>query len=116
MLRALLPGAGSRLAVYGTLAPGEANHHLLAACRGVFASGFVRGTRAVREFPVFTPDPNAPLVAVRWLASVDLWTLWPALDAFEGEDYRRVLVPVLGPGSELVTVANLYAAVVPVRG
>lgn len=41
-------------------------------------------------------------------------TSWPALDRFEGPEYRRILVPVFRPDSaderRLYTVANLYAA------
>lgn len=94
------------LAVYGTLAPGEPNHAQVATCRGRWQPGTVSGRRAVREYPVFTFDPAAPDVPVQVLQSADLPAHWPALDAFEGEQYRRILVPVrLATGFR---VANLY--------
>lgn len=101
------------LAVYGTLAPGEPNHHQLAPCRGHWAHGQVRGRRVVRTFPVFTYDPTAPWVPVQWLASAELPQHWRRLEEFEGDEYRRILVPVFAAG-QLVTVANLFAAFDPV--
>ena len=32
---------------------------------------------------------------------------WRSLDEFEGEDYRRILVPLYQEG-QFITVANLY--------
>ncbi len=51
------------------------------------------------------------------LTASRLASAWPDLDRFEGEGYRRILVPVFGTetGSgqagerRLYTVANLYA-------
>jgi len=102
-----------RLAVYGTLAPGEPNHHQLARCHGTWSRGEVRGRRATRQFPVFTYDATAPSVPVQWLASAVLPQHWARLEAFEGPDYRRILVPVFR-GEQLTTVAHLFAAVEPV--
>jgi gamma-glutamylcyclotransferase (GGCT)/AIG2-like uncharacterized protein YtfP len=102
-----------RLAVYGTLAPGECNHGELAGCPGEWTAGAVRGRRAVRAFPVFTYDPAAPFVPVQVLDSPALARNWPRIDDFEGPDYRRIVVPVFQ--AELLTmVAQLYAARVPV--
>lgn len=106
-------GCSQRLAVYGTLAPGEPNHHQLALCRGTWERGAVRGRRAVRQFPVFTYDPAAPFVPVQWLTSAALPQHWARLEAFEGPDYRRILVPVF-LGEQLATVAHLFSAVEPV--
>jgi hypothetical protein len=51
---------------------------------------------------------------VQVLTSPVLGAAWPALDDFEGPEYRRILVPVFRPGPadgrRLYTVANLYAA------
>ncbi len=106
-------GCSARLAVYGTLAPGECNHHRLDGCAGTWTRGTVRGRRTVRQFPAFTYDAGAPPVPVHVLASAALASTWSALDAFEGDDYRRILVPVFA-GAALVTVANLYEACTPV--
>jgi gamma-glutamylcyclotransferase (GGCT)/AIG2-like uncharacterized protein YtfP len=103
-----------RLAVYGTLAPGESNHHLVAPLGGVWSRGTVRGRRTVRRFPAFTWDEAAPPVPVHLLVAAGLPHHWPALDEFEGADYCRILVPVvLDRGGSLV-VANLYTTVQPV--
>lgn len=106
-------GCSRRLAVYGTLAPGAANAHELADCRGRWTSGHVSGRRGERVFPVFTFDPAAPPVPVEVFDSGDLPACWQRLDAFEGDGYRRILVPVAW-GDGRTTVANLYEAVVPV--
>lgn len=104
-----------RLAVYGTLAPGEANARQLAACPGTWSRGTVTGRRAEREHPVLTFDPAAPAVPVQVLHSGVLPAHWPRLDAFEGDEYRRILVPiVLAAGGS--TVANLYEVARPVAG
>ncbi len=102
-----------RLLVYGTLAPGECNHHHLAGCPGEWTVVTVPGRRTVRAYPVFTFDPAAPPVAMQLLHSDGLPRRWAALDAFEGPDYRRILVPVFHDG-RLRTVANLYEARAPV--
>src|SRR3990172_1792972 len=107
-------GCSQRLAVYGTLAPGESNHHLLAACPGPWVLGAVHGRRAMREHPVFTYDPTAPLVPVHLLTSPGLAQRWAQLDAFESPTHRRILVPVFA-GERLLAVASLYEACVPVQ-
>jgi gamma-glutamylcyclotransferase (GGCT)/AIG2-like uncharacterized protein YtfP len=102
-----------RLAVYGTLAPGEPNHDQLAACPGTWVRGTVHGWRGERAFPVFTFDPAGPAVTVHVLHSAMLPAHWARLDAFEGDDYVRLPVPVeLADGT--CVVANLYAARAPV--
>ncbi len=102
-----------RLAVYGTLAPGEIHADQLSACPGTWSRGSVTGRRGERAHPVFTFDPAAPPVPVQLLESPALAGQWPRLDAFEGAAYRRILVPVRrGPGD--VVLANLYEAVCPV--
>lgn len=90
----------SRLAVYGTLAPGEANHAVVASLRGTWGRGIVRGHfheagwGMTHGFPALVWSPDAPEVAVHVLESPDLAAAWPRLDAFEGPAYRRQLVPV----------------------
>lgn len=106
-------GCSQRLAVYGTLAPGGSNHAQLDGCRGRWSEAAVPGRRGMRDNPVFSYDPKAPLVMVQLFESADLPRRWPRLDAFEGAGYRRILVPVFS-GQRLPTVANLYEAVRPV--
>jgi gamma-glutamylcyclotransferase (GGCT)/AIG2-like uncharacterized protein YtfP len=103
-------GCCQRLAVYGTLAPGEANADQLADCPGTWSQGMVTGRRAQREHPVLTFDASAGAVPVLVLHSEVLPAHWARLDAFEGDDYHRILVPVARSHGSY-TVANLYEAV-----
>lgn len=90
----------TRFAVYGSLAPGRVNHHQLAALRGRWLRGTVRGRLveagwgAALGFPGLVLDPDGPEVAVHLLESPDLPDRWSLLDAFEGPGYRRVIAPV----------------------
>ncbi|HET7708934.1 MAG TPA: gamma-glutamylcyclotransferase [Sphingomicrobium sp.] len=93
-------GLDHRLAVYGSLRPGEANDHVLAPLAGTWCEGSVRGTlhtigwgyalghRAIRL------DAAAPEVPVKLFSSADLPGFWSELDAFEGQDYQRVATDV----------------------
>ena len=117
-------GTGHRLAVYGTLAPGQPNHHVVAPLGGEWTGGLVEGDLfpagwgAALGYLAFRPRAGGPAVAVRVLTTTLLATAWPALDRFEGPEYQRILVPVFStepaPGQagerRLYTVANLYAA------
>jgi gamma-glutamylcyclotransferase (GGCT)/AIG2-like uncharacterized protein YtfP len=112
------------LAVYGTLAPGQPNHHIVAPLGGEWTDGLIEGDLlpvgwgAALGYPGFRPRVGGAAVAVQVLTAPLLATAWPTLDRFEGPEYQRILVPVfsteLGPGQagerRLYTVANLYAA------
>ena len=107
------------LAVYGTLAPGRPNHHVVAPLGGAWTAGVVEGELspvgwgATLGYPAFRPRVGGPAVAVQVLRSARLPAEWERLDAFEGPEYRRILVPVLRTDDagerRLYTVANLYA-------
>ena len=107
----------SRLAVYGSLAPGKANHHLLAKHTGVWTRGRVRGDLlnagwgAAGGFPGLLPRDDGPWVAVEVLESPSLIDGWAALDEFEGAEYQRVIVPVFSeePDAHFLFDANIYA-------
>ncbi len=110
---------GARLAVYGSLAPGRQNHHIVAALGGTWSDGVVEGDLvtygwgAAIGFPAVYLREGGPEVPVRVLASDALRRAWPELDAFEGVEYCRVLVPVWSDVSrqrQLIAVANLYEA------
>ena len=119
-------GTTQTLAVYGTLAPGRPNHHVVAPLGGVWTEGVIEGDLhpvgwgATLGYPAFRPRPGGPAVAVHVLTAAALATDWPRLDRFEGPAYRRILVPVFTPGAaderRLYTVANLYAAAEPAPG
>jgi len=108
-----------RLAVYGSLAPGRSNHHVVAPLGGEWTTGVIEGDRvahgwgATLGFPAFRPRADGPAVAVDVLTSRALPAAWVELDRFEGPEYERVLIAVFVAASSkrsLYTVANVYAA------
>ena len=92
--------ADTRLATYGTLAPGRVNHHVLAGLRGRWRQGTVRGWldetgwAAPLGYPGLVLDAAGPPVDVHLFESSDLPDHWARLDAFEGADYQRVVTQV----------------------
>ena len=90
----------SRLAVYGSLAPGKPNAHKLAHLHGTWREGTVcgqlvqEGWGASMGFPALILDAGGQSVAVQLLESPDLPSHWAQLDAFEGAGYRRVAITV----------------------
>ncbi len=117
-------GTGHTLAVYGTLAPGRPNNHVLAPLGGEWTDGLIEGDLiplgwgAALGYPGFRPRAGGEAVAVKVLTAPSLATAWPDLDSFEGPGYRRILVPIFGTELNSVlsgerrlrTVANLYSA------
>jgi gamma-glutamylcyclotransferase (GGCT)/AIG2-like uncharacterized protein YtfP len=105
-----------RLAVYGTLAPGRANHHQLADLQGQWRQGSVRGRRveagwgAAFGYPGLVLDPQGPEVEVQLFQSPDLPAHWPRLDAFEGDGYRRVATRVRTTDGELEAFVYVLAS------
>jgi gamma-glutamylcyclotransferase (GGCT)/AIG2-like uncharacterized protein YtfP len=93
-------GAESRLATYGTLAPGRRNHHQLAGLTGRWLRGTIRGRLveagwgAALGFPGLVLDEAGPAIEVHLFESPDLPLHWGRLDAFEGPGYRRVATRV----------------------
>ncbi len=115
IVASLLAEPQKALAVYGTLAPGEVNHHQIADLEGRWTEGFVRGDLgslgggADQGFPALLWRPDGPRVPVMLLRSHHLEDHWQRLDRFEGAAYCRILVPIEGEDA-IVAVANLYAA------
>lgn len=109
----LLDHPSRRLAAYGSLRPGEANHHVVADVPGRWTEGTTRGTLhssgwgAGLGYPGLEWDPRGREVTVAILESTALPAHWERLDAFEGEAYRRILVSV--ETAEGRVVCNLYA-------
>ena len=95
--------AATRLAAYGTLAPGRVNHHQLAGLRGHWIEGSVRGRLveagwgATFGFPGLILDQDGVIVKVQVFESSDLPVHWARLDQFEGIGYRRAIVQVSTP-------------------
>ena len=89
-----------RLFVYGTLAPGRANHGVLQDIHGSWQPATLKGRLldegwgASMGCPGIVPDANGDEVAGYVLASEQLEAHWSRLDAFEGEGYTRVPVTV----------------------
>lgn len=85
-----------RLAVYGTLAPGRRNAHVLDDVPGDWSRGTVQGTRfedGWHGYPGLVLD-GGDEVDVHVLRSRLLPEHLARLDAFEGPGYRRVVADV----------------------
>ena len=106
-------GPAQRLAIYGTLAPGEANHAEIAHLGGRWCEARVRGSiRRIdrgthKGLTAMHLDPKAAPLTVKLLVSPKLPANWPALDRFEGEEMFRLLVP-LEPAGGPPGVVNIY--------
>lgn len=94
------PSANTRLAIYGSLAPGEANNDQLSDLNGDWRQGTVRGRLleagwgATIGYPGLILDPSGEIIDVHIFESPDLPNHWSRLDAFEGPGYRRVVTQV----------------------
>jgi gamma-glutamylcyclotransferase (GGCT)/AIG2-like uncharacterized protein YtfP len=92
--------AETRLASYGSLAPGRVNHHQLAALKGRWRRGTVHGKLidagwgAGLGFPGLILDLSGPSAEIYLFESSDLQDHWSRLDEFEGPGYRRVVTQV----------------------
>lgn len=87
-----------RLFVYGTLAPGRPNAHVLAAVAGTWEPATVTGTLhpegwgAAAGYPGLVLDAGGTEVRGLLFTSEELPAHWARVDAFEGEGYERVTV------------------------
>ena len=83
-----------RLIVYGTLAPGDMYHYLLADLPGTWERCVIRGRMGEYwGFMAFHYDEHGPEHPAWLLSSPELPQKFPELDAFEGEAYRRIIIP-----------------------
>jgi gamma-glutamylcyclotransferase (GGCT)/AIG2-like uncharacterized protein YtfP len=105
-------GPDTRLATYGTLAPGRPNHDQLTGLSGRWLVGHVRGTLAQAGwgaelgYPGLILDAHGPLVEVDVFESSALPQHWHRLDEFEGPGYRRVAIEVTTADGALA--ASIY--------
>jgi gamma-glutamylcyclotransferase (GGCT)/AIG2-like uncharacterized protein YtfP len=96
----LVEAPDTRLAIYGTLAPGRVNHHQISALAGTWQRGTVRGKLfssgwgAALGFPGLILDPLGAVVDVHLFESAELPKHWNRLDEFEGGGYQRVVATV----------------------
>jgi gamma-glutamylcyclotransferase (GGCT)/AIG2-like uncharacterized protein YtfP len=87
-----------RLFVYGTLAPGRPNEHILADVPGTWEPASVIGTLhpegwgAAAGYPGIVLDKKGGEVQGLLFSSESLAEHWDRLDEFEGEGYERVLI------------------------
>ena len=104
------------LAVYGSLAPGRSNYHIVEPLGGEWSDGLVEGDLfqtgwgAALGYWAMRPRAQGNRIEVKVLKSSRLSDAWQMLDDFEGKAYRRILVAVMNENNELYTVANIYAA------
>ncbi|HMN56307.1 MAG TPA: gamma-glutamylcyclotransferase [Ottowia sp.] len=103
-----------RLFVYGTLAPGRPNEHVLAPLHGTWQAASVRGTLlpegwgAAAGYPGIVLDEAGEPVQGFVFTSPELHLHWTRLDAFEGDGYERVAVLAELPDGQRVE-AQIYA-------
>ena len=89
-----------RLFVYGSLAPGRPNYHVLEDVPGHWEPATLKGILheegwgAELGYPGITPDENGEDVNGFVLESDQLDDVWPRLDEFEGDGYERQEVTV----------------------
>ena len=89
-----------RLFVYGTLAPGRPNAHILADVPGKWEPATTTGTLfsegwgAAAGYPGLILDEQGGIVPGFLFSSDVLADHWPRLDAFEGDGYVRVVTGV----------------------
>lgn len=110
-----MSGAGSehRLFVYGTLAPGEVNAHVLEPLQGDWQPATLKGSLhaegwgATYGFPAMRLDPKGEQVPGLLFTSSELSQHWARLDEFEGLAYRRVIADAITEGG-FVVKTNVY--------
>lgn len=112
LIEGLLAYPEQRLAAYGSLAPGGANHHHVSSLVGKWSKGMVSGTLRERGRgsgegpPGLAWEAASAGVEVHLLESAALAGAWDRLDEFQGPGYQRILVPVETKGRTIV--CNLY--------
>jgi gamma-glutamylcyclotransferase (GGCT)/AIG2-like uncharacterized protein YtfP len=86
------------LFVYGSLAPGRSNAHVLAPLDGTWQHATVRGQLkrqgrgATMGFPGLVLDAAGDEIAGLVFSSAHLASFWNTLDDLGGVDYERVVV------------------------
>lgn len=107
----------NHLFVYGTLAPGKPNEHIVSGLNGKWQPATVRGELkeigwgANMGYPGIVLGNEHPWVDGLVLSTDKLADFWHELDEFEGEDYQRVMTNVRLADGEWLT-AYIYELVV----
>lgn len=87
----------NHLFVYGSLAPGRPNAHVLAPLNGAWQPATVQGELRLQGwgarfgYPGLVLDATAGAVQGFLFSSAQLADFWRALDEFEGAEYLREL-------------------------
>ncbi len=90
----------NKLFVYGTLAPGRPNEHILKNIGGSWEEASITGILhhegwgAAMGYPGITIDKDGDKVEGFLFSSEKIADHWSELDEFEGEAYERVLTRV----------------------
>ena len=97
------------LFVYGTLAPGRPNAHVMDGIEGTWEAATARGDLlpdgwgAAAGYPAIVLAADGPEVPGLLFRSDDLAGHWDRLDEFEGEGYDRVVTSVrLSSGDDVL--------------
>ena len=112
LVEGLLGYPERRLAAYGSLQPGEDQHHRLEMLGGRWMPGTVegflhdRGWAERRGYPGYVRRDPGERISLQVFQSAELPGHWPALDAFEGERYRRILASVATEAGAIA--CNIY--------
>ncbi|MEO0887231.1 MAG: gamma-glutamylcyclotransferase family protein [Cyanobacteria bacterium J06648_10] len=103
-----------RLFVYGTLQPGGPNEHVLTDIGGTWEPGVIKGNLvkvgwgAEMGYPGLVIDEEGDEISGYVFVSSNLGASWADLDAFEGDEYERVMTTVTLQNGERVE-AYVYA-------
>jgi gamma-glutamylcyclotransferase (GGCT)/AIG2-like uncharacterized protein YtfP len=109
VIEAVFARPDTRLVVYGTLAPGQANHSVVADLRGEWTEVRLVGElREWHDYPAFVWSHPGTEIAAWVLASEALTTAWSRIDRFEGNGYARHLLPVMMSDSASFDVVKGY--------
>ncbi len=102
------------LFVYGSLQPNGSNADVLAELKGEWRPGtvtgqlFEAGWGTDLSYPGLKLTESGTPINGHLLSSPDLRDFWAEVDAFEGEQYQRVLANVTLSTGELIE-AHVYA-------
>lgn len=103
-----------QLFVYGTLAPGRPNEHILGAIGGTWEKASVTGVLrnegwgAKMGYPGLVIDDEGEQVEGFLFSSANLSAHWTTLDEFEGIAYQRIRTKVVLADKTIVK-AYVYA-------
>lgn len=103
MLELISESPEERLIVYGSLAPGGPNNFMLARLEGTWIKCVIRGRMGkYRGFKVFKFDPDGDEHQAWLFSSPLLPRKFPDLDDYEGDEYRRILIPAVIDDQEIL--------------